>query len=47
MLHLCAEVGRPAVWEPAEFAARERYRVLVGVKRVNSGRANGSASNED
>ncbi|MEU7967499.1 hydrolase [Streptomyces sp. NPDC049097] len=42
VLHLCAEVGRPAVWEPAEFAARERYRVLVGVKRVNSGRADGA-----
>lgn len=34
VLHLCAEAGRPAVWETAEFAARPRYRVLVGVKRV-------------
>ncbi|MGP4045144.1 hydrolase [Streptomyces sp. 2A115] len=34
VLHLCAEVGRPAVWEMTEFAARERYRVLVGIKRV-------------
>ncbi len=34
VLHLCAEVGRPAVWGLADFAARERYRVLVGAKRV-------------
>ncbi len=36
VLHLCAEAGRPAVWTPADFAARERYRVLVGVKRVTA-----------
>ncbi|MEU8826673.1 hydrolase [Streptomyces sp. NPDC048636] len=34
ILHLCAEVGRPAVWPPAAFAARPRYRTLVGIKRV-------------
>jgi hypothetical protein len=34
ILHLCAEVGRPAVWGPADFAARERYRVVIGIKRV-------------
>ncbi|WP_063794455.1 hypothetical protein [Kitasatospora sp. MBT63] len=34
VLHLCAEVGRPAVWPMAEFAARERYRTLVGIKRI-------------
>lgn len=34
VLHLCAEAGRPAVWTPADFAARDRYRVLVGVKRA-------------
>ncbi|AJE39228.1 NlpC/P60 family protein [Streptomyces nodosus] len=34
VLHLCAEVGRPAVWDLGDFAARERYAVLVGVKRV-------------
>lgn len=34
VLHLCAEVGRPAVCETEEFAARERYRVLIGIKRV-------------
>lgn len=34
VLHLCAEIGRPAVWETTEFAARERYRVLIGNKRV-------------
>jgi hypothetical protein len=34
VLHLCSEVGTPAVWSLADFAARERYRVLVGIKRV-------------
>lgn len=34
VLHLCAEVGRPAVWRPEDFAARERYGVLLGAKRV-------------
>ena len=34
VLHLCAEAGRPAVWEMTEFATRERYRVLIGIKRV-------------
>ncbi|AMM22497.1 hypothetical protein AX769_16580 [Frondihabitans sp. PAMC 28766] len=34
LLHLCAEVGRPAVWRWSDFAARDRYRVIVGVLRV-------------
>lgn len=34
VLHLCAEAGVPALWSLDDFAARERYRVLVGVKRV-------------
>ncbi|PBC70720.1 hypothetical protein BX265_5275 [Streptomyces sp. TLI_235] len=34
VLHLCAEAGRPALWSLADFAARERYRVLLGAKRV-------------
>ncbi|MEV7833327.1 hydrolase [Streptomyces subrutilus] len=34
VLHLCAEVGRPALWTLADFAARPRYRVLIGAKRV-------------
>lgn len=34
VVHLCAEVGRPVVWALADFAGRERYRVLVGAKRV-------------
>lgn len=38
VLHLCREVGRPAVWSRADFAARPRYRRLVGVKRVRAGR---------
>ncbi|MFD9795554.1 hydrolase [Streptomyces sp. NPDC059070] len=37
VLHLCAEVGRPAVWEMREFSARERYRVVIGIKRVIGG----------
>lgn len=39
VLHLCAETGRPVVWEMAEFAARERYRVLIGIKRVIAGQS--------
>ncbi|MET7511077.1 hydrolase [Streptomyces albidoflavus] len=34
VLHLCREVGRPAVWHPDDFAARPRYRRLVGIKRA-------------
>ncbi|WP_084775223.1 cell wall hydrolase [Streptomyces sp. MOE7] len=34
VLHLCREVGRPAVWRYADFAARARYARLLGVKRV-------------
>ncbi|MGW9525098.1 hydrolase [Streptomyces diastaticus] len=36
ILHLCREVGRPAVWSRADFAARARYRELVGIKRVRT-----------
>ncbi|WP_277436267.1 hydrolase [Streptomyces sp. SPB162] len=36
VLHLCAEVGHPAVWALADFAARERYRVLIGAKSVSA-----------
>ncbi|MGQ4385628.1 hydrolase [Streptomyces sp. SAS_270] len=34
VLHLCAELGRPAVWRLEEFTRRERYRTLLGFKRV-------------
>ena len=34
ILHLCAEVGRPAVWSLGEFARRERYCTRLGFKRV-------------
>jgi len=34
LLHLCAEVGRPTLWTWADFAARERYRTVVGLVRV-------------
>jgi len=32
-IHLSKEIGRPAVWEVAEFREHERYRTLVGIKR--------------
>ena len=34
LLHLSAEVGRPALWHWRDFAVRPRYRVLVGLIRV-------------
>lgn len=34
VLHLCQEVGRPVVWTMADFAARSRYAVMLGYKRV-------------
>ncbi|MGC0422213.1 cell wall hydrolase [Embleya sp. AB8] len=36
VLHLCREVGRPAIWSLAEFAARPRYARLLGVKRCRT-----------
>jgi hypothetical protein len=33
VLHLCVEVGKPAVWTWAEFAARPHYAHLIGYKR--------------
>lgn len=33
VVHLCPEVGRPAVWTFAQFAATPRYRHVVGYKR--------------
>ena len=33
VVHLSAEVNRPAVWTFAQFAARPRYAHLVGYKR--------------
>jgi hypothetical protein len=36
VLHLCAEVGHPALWNLAMFAARPSYRELVGFKRVTA-----------
>ncbi|MYS79471.1 cell wall hydrolase [Streptomyces sp. SID5474] len=36
VLHLCREVGRPAVWSYAEFAAHPGYSRLFGVKRCRS-----------
>lgn len=31
--HLCQEVGRPTVWQQADFDARARYAVQIGFKR--------------
>ena len=36
LLHLSAEVGRPAVWRWDDFAARDRYRRLVGLVRCRT-----------
>lgn len=33
VLHLCGEVGHPATWSLADFAARPRYARLLGAKR--------------
>jgi hypothetical protein len=41
-LHLSAEVGRPAVWRMADFAARAHYRTVVGIKRVVPSRPAGA-----
>jgi hypothetical protein len=38
VLHLCAETGKPALWNLAQFAARPSYRELVGYKRVTTRR---------
>jgi hypothetical protein len=34
LVHLCAEVGRPAVWRWSDFAERERYAHAIGFVRV-------------
>ena len=34
LLHLCEEIGFPAVWEWSDFAARDRYRCVVGAVRI-------------
>ena len=34
ILHLCHEIGVPAIWTPAMFSARSRYATLIGFKRV-------------
>jgi hypothetical protein len=36
ILHLCHEVGRPAAWSLATFAARPRYATLIGFKRLTA-----------
>jgi len=33
VLHLSREVGHPAIWSFADFAARPRYATLLGGKR--------------
>ena len=37
ILHLCAELGRPAVWTMAELRRRPRYRTVVGFVRIGDG----------
>jgi hypothetical protein len=36
LLHLCEEIGHPAVWTEADFAARDRYRVRLGARRATA-----------
>jgi len=33
LLHLCAEVGHPAVWSWSDFARRPRYSTIIGAVR--------------
>lgn len=47
VLHLCAEIGRPAVWSMSEFAARQRYQVLIGVKRFHVSASENTSSKLD
>jgi len=35
ILHLCPEVGVPAVWTPETFRAATRYSKVVGAKRCS------------
>jgi hypothetical protein len=34
LLHLCREIGRPALWGWADFSERPRYCTVVGAVRV-------------
>jgi cell wall-associated NlpC family hydrolase len=34
ILHLCAELNHPAVWNERGFAQRERYSCRIGARRV-------------
>ena len=34
VLHLCKEVGHPAIWDLSEFEKREPYAYFIGGKRV-------------
>jgi len=33
VLHLCKQIGRPALWALGDFAEHEQYRTLIGFKR--------------
>jgi len=37
LLHLCREIGVPAVWAWRDFAERDEYREIVGLVRVSEG----------
>jgi hypothetical protein len=34
LLHLSAEVSRPALWRWSDFADRERYQAIIGAIRI-------------
>ncbi len=43
LLHLCAEVGHPAVWSWNDFARRPRYAAIIGAVRSQARRSPRSA----
>ncbi len=36
VIHLSKEVGYPTVWDLLEFKKRERYKTLIGIKRMKN-----------
>ncbi|UGQ12904.1 cell wall hydrolase [Yinghuangia sp. ASG 101] len=44
VLHLCREVGAPAVWSYRDFAERPYYSRLLGIKRVRGRRPSSAAA---
>lgn len=34
IIHLSKQIGYPTVWDMSEFKDHEKYRIIVGIKRV-------------